>query len=491
MRKVLQRASTRLPSVVMLALAIAGAALLTAVPAASADEGEIAVHSTEIISEFPEGIRFKLEAESDSEIESVSVKFKAAVPRAAEVLAYLEHDAVPLVDGELFWRTNTSARYIPPGSLLSVRFEITDAAGNVLLTEPQDFVYQDPRFTWVEISDGPVTVAYHGPVKTRAENVLDAVAKTIRQMGPLLGADTSVPLRVTIYNNNREMLSSMPPRSATTGRELITEGRAFGDYNVVLVLGSGRLALGTAGHEVVHILVNRAGAGRLGFVPSWLNEGLAEFGNPEPSYSYDIALEFAIETDQLLPVIHMQAMPGDPEKAIIFYGQARSIVTYMVFRYGPDKMRELMAEIRGGARVASAVEDVYGVTLEELDSEWREAIGASEYVPSEVASRPTAEPLATIELYTIGAQTVLSGDEEEPGETTSSSESADTSRLPEIGDQPAEQTSDSEDASAATEQPSGGGCNATDGTNGMMDFSAALLIAGLGALAVRKRMRRR
>ena len=473
----------------MLGLVAAGAALLI-VPTASADEGPIIVHSTEVSSGFPEGILFKLSAESESEIESVSVMFKAAVPRAAEVLAYLEHDAAPLVDGELFWRTNTSARYIPPGSLLQVRFEIKDAAGNVFQTEPVDFVYQDPRFTWEEISEGPVTVAYHGPVKTRAENVLDAVSRTVQFMGPLLGADTSVPMRVTIYNNNREMLSSMPPRSATTGRELITEGRAFGDYNVVLVLGSGRLALGTAGHEVIHILVDRAGAGRLGFVPSWLNEGLAEFGNPEPSYSYDIALEFAIETDQLLPVIHMQAMPGDPEKAIIFYGQARSIVSYMVYRYGPDRMGQLMEALKSGKRVATAVEEVYGTTLEELDGEWRDAVGAPEYVASEVVSRPTAEAQPTIELYTLGSQTVLSGDEEEATETLASSESVGEPETSDADEQATDQTSISEDEPAATEQPAGGSCSATNGANGMMDFSAVLLLGGLAAFAVRKRIGR-
>ena len=468
----------------MLALAVAVAALLLLAPPASAQDGPIAVLSTEIVSEFPEGIRFKLSAESDSEIETVSVRFRAAVPRAAEVVAYLEHEAGPAVDSELFWRTNTSARYIPPGSLLDVRFVVEDAGGNVHETEPQDFVYHDPRFTWEEISEGPVTVAYHGPVKTRAENVLDAVSITINRMGPLLGADISVPMRVTIYNNNREMLSSMPPRSATTGRELVTEGRAFGDYNVVLVLGSGRLALGTAGHEVIHILVDRAGAGRLGFVPSWLNEGLAEFGNPEPSYSYDIALEFAIETNQLLPVIHMQAMPGDPEKAIIFYGQSRSIVTYMVYRYGPERMRELMAEMKGGTRANSAIEKVYGLTVEELDAEWREAIGAPEYVPLEVEAKPTAAPQPTIELYTIGSQTVLSGDDgeaEEPAPDASDDESADAG-------QPAEPQPDED---AAAEEQSGGSCGAPAGANRMVDFSAALLIAGLGAFAIHRRIRGR
>ena len=177
---------------------------------AGADEGPISVRSTEIITEFPEGIRFKIQAESDAEIVTTAVRFRS--PGQTEVFAYLEHEGGTLVDGELFWRTNTLARYIPPGSLLQVRFEVEDSEGNVYETEPRDFVYHDARFTWIEVSEGPITVAYHGPVNTRAENVLRTVLETIRFMGPILGADITTPIRVTMYNNNLEMIGALPPR---------------------------------------------------------------------------------------------------------------------------------------------------------------------------------------------------------------------------------------------------------------------------------------
>ena len=134
------------------------------------------------------------------------------------------------------------------------------------------------------------------------------------------------------------------------------------------------------------------------------------------------------------------------------------------------------------------MEEVYGTTLEELDGEWRDAVGAPEYVASEVVSRPTAEAQPTIELYTIGSQTVLSGDEEEAVETLASSESVGEPETSDADEQATDQTSNSEDEPAATGQPAGGSCSATNGANGMMDFSAVLLLGGLAAFAVRKRI---
>ncbi len=189
-----------------------------------------------------------------------------------------------------------------------------------------------------------------------------------------------------------------PPGSSTIRRELITEGQAFTDIGTLLVLGGGRGATGTASHELTHILNHRAGDSIIRRIPSWLDEGLAEFGNVAPGFSYDIALEFALGTDRLLPITSMPVLPGDPEDVIIFYGQARSIVEYMIAAYGPARMRELLAVFREGTNMDDAIEQVYGISRIELENNWREIIGAPMYVPPERDSaRPTPIPRRAIQ----------------------------------------------------------------------------------------------
>ena len=296
---------------------------------ASADDSPISVDSFSMTSEFPEGFRIKVETSGENPITSVAVRIRIGL-RTRGIYDYLCQDKpgqlcgdeATVVDSELFWRTNSGARYIPPGTIITYNFEVEDSEGNRLETEQEQFIYEDARFDWKEVSDGPVTVAYYGPVKTRAEIVLNAITQTMAMMGPLLGADTSLPIRVTMYVSNRDMIGALPPGSTTIRRELVTEGQAFGEIGTLLVLGGGRMAEGTASHEVTHILVDRGGRGIFRSIPPWLNEGLAEYGNIAPGFSYDIALEFAIGTNRLLPVMFMDALPGDPEDVIIFYGHS-------------------------------------------------------------------------------------------------------------------------------------------------------------------------
>ena len=187
---------------VLLALApLLAAPLLFWSVASTYAEGEpIRLTSSSATSEFPEGIRFKAEVEGEAEISSVAVRLRVG-QQTGEAYEYLDFDA----------------RYIPPGTIITYNFEIEDVDGNRLDTDPRELIYHDARFEWKEVSEGAVTVAYHGPVKTRAEIVRDAIIQTLNIVGPTLGVDITVPIRVTMYNNVKEMLEALPPGSTTIG----------------------------------------------------------------------------------------------------------------------------------------------------------------------------------------------------------------------------------------------------------------------------------
>ena len=477
---------------VILALTMAPL-LLWANGAAHADEGQIQVVSSGATSEFPEGIRFKLEATGGAEIASIAVRFRQGL-RARGAYDYLEYEEGELVDAELFWRTDTLGRYIPPGTILTYSFEVEDSEGTRLTTEPQQLIYYDARFDWLEVADGPVSVAYHGPVQARAKIVLNAITQTLAQMGPILGADTEEPIRVTMYNNVKEMLGALPPGSATVRRELVTEGQAFSDVGTLLVLGSGSMAKGTASHEVTHILTHRAGDSVFRGVPSWLNEGLSELGNIDPGYSYDIALDFAVATDRLLPITSLQIIPGNPEEAIIFYGQARSIVRFMVDKFGPGRMRELMATLQSGKRMDDALEDVYGVRRVGLENQWRRALGAPEYVPPAPGSAlPTAIPLPPVLPYSLTPQplsSTVSGNISTP--TPEAQEAVEpTPAAVAMAVTPAtEPETPTVSPQVDGVEPGGAACGLPQQGARGIDLAAVTLLVGLAGLGLRSRFRR-
>jgi hypothetical protein len=379
---------------VLLALAAGGGPLWAATPSQQSAEGAIKLISEGAESKFPESIRFFAEVQSQNALQDIRVNF-SATSRGVSQYNYLDipKDASGLVGGQFLLRLNTPDRYMPPGARMRYSFEITDKAGNKLTTTEKELMIVDarPKFKWESITAGPVTVMYSGPIETRAKTLADASWQTLKNMAPVTGAEIDTPITITIYANNADMIGAIQARSATISRELITEGQAFAAENVVLVL-AGRRDIGTASHEITHILVGRA-AGLGTPVPTWLNEGLAEYGNLDPTVSYDRFLDWGIDTNRITALHKLQSFPADPNLTIVSYGQARSVVGYMVRKYGPERMAGLLATIGQGRPVESALQTVYGIGLRQLDAEWREAVGAEPYV--EPAPVPTATPAQT------------------------------------------------------------------------------------------------
>lgn len=491
---------TRRPRLILILVscAIVAGALTSSAPAFAA-AGVINVTSSNVVSEFPEGMRFSIEVESENEIDEIAVKFRSGT-QEREVYGYMEFDSAKVVDSELFWRTNTAGRYIPPGTIIYYYFEIRDVNDGLLVTDIAEFIYEDARFEWDEVSDGVIAVAYHGPVKSRAEKILEAIVDTIEFMSPILGAETKDPIRTTMYNNVREMLDALPPGSTTIRRELITEGQAFTNLGTLLVLG-GRGDTGTAAHEVTHILVHRAGDSAARRVPSWLDEGLAEFGNLYQSISYDIALEFAMATDRLLPITSMPTLPGNPEDVIIFYGMAKSLIEYMVIVYGPTAMRDLLSSLKEGTSMDDAIMQIYGVSRIELENQWRGSFGAELYVPPDRDSaRPTPVARRTLGLFSLTPQagTEAVGDVSDtptPTPTPEPEPTAIPTATPAPTQPPAVSKSQTEESAEPdeTEPQSGGGCSAPIGPAAdspiRADLAIPLFVIGLVGLGLRRRRR--
>ena len=404
------------------------------VTADQTSQNPINVKSSLITSEFPKGIWLDIEVVSESKITEISSRLKIGQTKGTtyNYLCLNEQnknseswrckDIVPSknIKATLFWRTDTSGKYIPQGTLIEISFEIKDEKGNVLITPTTNFAYLDPNFKWEDISEGPVTLNYHGPVKSRAQKILDAIVETLEKVGPVLGADIDDPIMVTMYNNGKEMIDAQPPQSSTQGRELITEGQAFSNFGTLHLIGGDRNSIGTASHEVTHILVHRAGEGVFRKVPTWLNEGLAEWANIDPAMSYDIALEFAVATDRVPVITKGITMPGKPEDAIIFYGASRSIVTYLISEYGAQKMYSLLSELKSDVKLEDSIQKVYGFDTVILENTWRNKIGAKEYTENKSSLIvPTAKPIKTIKPFSLNdnSQITKGGIEINPDDT--------------------------------------------------------------------------
>lgn len=367
-------------------------------------DASIRIISQSAISEFPSGLRFNIQADSDNPIEQIALRMKFGQQKSG-VYEYFEFTSSENVTAELFWNTNTASKYVPPGTIVFYSFEIVTINGDKLNSDENQMIFYDSRFDWNEMSKDLVSVAYHGPVKNRATEILDTIIETSNIMAPIVGDLPPEPIRVTLYNNVREMLPALPPGSETIRRELITEGQAFVDFGTLMILAGGSGAVGTAAHEVTHILVHRAGDSVFRNIPSWLDEGLAEYGNKEPAFSYDVALDYAVHTDNLLPITSMPSMPGTPEDIIIYYGQSKSIIEYIINVYGTGNMKDLLSMMKSGKNIDESFQSIYKKTKENMENEWREYIGASPYEwDKEDISLPTPVPRPDVKIFSLTPQ---------------------------------------------------------------------------------------
>ena len=475
--------SRRFRLVIMLLALILAA---VAVPwLASADEGGVTVSEATAESQFPDGIVFRVAAESPSIIDDVRVFFKKSDQSGRSAYRSIEVEPGENVTGETLLPATGGADYFPPGTKITYHFEVWDKAGEVTRTEETEFVYLDNRFHWLTLSDDLITVYYYSEyVEERARIILEAARQTMDNMVPVLGIAPTEPLRIVTYNNYRHMSMALPFRSQAVREELQAQGMAFADERVLLIHGYDPTVTGTTSHEFVHLLVAEAAGGTAAAVPAWLNEGLAEYGNIDKTDDYDAALRYGIYTRRIRPLWYLQSFTGEPEDILIAYGHGKSVVSYMIARWGEQRIPELFNAIRQSQDIDTALLRVYGLDQHGMDTAWRLAMGLEPLPsPEELESRmqDTGETAGT-EEGTAAEETTPEPDTSQ-AESTATEEATQEPQPAPAGSEPAlstvTPTEEPEDSATA------GGCSAPPGGSASIGLGTLALMAGplgLGAL---------
>ena len=226
-----------------------------------ADDAGIEVTEVSAESQFPDGIKFHIEARSNDEISEIRVFFRLLGGSLGSAYRAVEFSPGTSISGQSTLLSGTGGNYIPPGTILRYSFEVRVKGGGLHRTPDREMMYTDGRFDWETASDGLITVFYYDGDSEKANGVLDAASQAMERMAPVLGLESSDPMRILTYNEYSDMLPAIPFRSQATREQLITEGLAFADQRVLLVFNPGDSAKGTVAHEFTHLLVAQA-AGR-------------------------------------------------------------------------------------------------------------------------------------------------------------------------------------------------------------------------------------
>ena len=174
-------------------------------------------------------------------------------------------------------------------------------------------------------------------------------------------------MRAVIVNTQKESLKSFPKISMSATRDNIYGGFAFHDYGVFIIRG---LSVDAMIHEATHLLMNQKMNSPLSRVPAWLSEGLAMYFEIDSKHRTRTA-EIGYLQKKLRPLSSMESVPGKSMDIRIFYAHSQEIVRYLIDTEGKEKFLNLLIQINSGARADTAVIDVYGRSLDDLDKSWR------------------------------------------------------------------------------------------------------------------------
>jgi len=340
---------------------------------------------------FPDSITLRATLKSDAPITSVVLEYGTGELTCGTVLAkaFPQYTPATSVDVEWIWEMKQSGS-LPPGTSLWWRWRYTDENGVESLSEKKTVTWIDSKHNWQTLTSGFINLHWYSGDQSFAQDLLNAAELGLERLEVDAGLQPDAPIHLYIYGNTEDMRDAILYEPGWTG------GLAYPGHNIVIIGISERdieWGRSTIAHELTHVLVGHLTFSCLGDVPTWLNEGLAVYGEGELDENSKTQLNEAIGNDELLTLRSLSGGFSEvSSKAHLSYSQSYSVVKFLIETYGQDQVNSLLIALRDGTTIDGALLKVYGFDVEGLEDAWRDAIGAT---PQLASAQPTAQPTPT------------------------------------------------------------------------------------------------
>ena len=337
---------------------------------------EVSITSNRAIADFPNTIAFTLEGSSTSPVATINLEYGTDKRSVVSEISRVEPEYAPEVKIRTSWVWEMKKTgSLPPGARVWWQWRVTDEADRTYVTPRQTIVFEDSRYQWqVEVASNLDIYWY-----SLGANLVKELTEGVESRLSRVKLEVSIPddrkPKVFVYPSAEEL------RSAVLFTQEWTGALAFWDYNIILIpVRSDNLewAKRTLAHEITHLLVREVTFGPFGDIPTWLNEGLAQYAEGEmEEYQCEI-LNRAIKEDKLISVRSLgSSFPADPDQARLAYAQSLSLVSYLVETYGWADMRELLVVFKEGSTYDNALQKVYSIDIQGLEERWLAYVGAN------------------------------------------------------------------------------------------------------------------
>ena len=320
---------------------------------------------------FSQSLTFGLEAQSGSPITEVILFYGLQGER---LVRRIYPKFTPGTEVRVEHVEELESGQFAPGARILYWWRLTVGEGTTLETAPETFEYTDDNQSWRTLPGQRVDLLWYGKDEAKAKDLLARAEEAIDRLQVDIDVSLDRRVRISVYNSDRDMSAALARRSQGYDQRVTTLGVAVSE-DTLLLLGPHSDVRQTVAHELSHIVVHMATRNPYTDLPRWLDEGLAMYAEGTLPGDNQDALEAGIKEDRLLSIRSMSSYSGQASQVDLFYGEAYSVVAFMLKEFGAPKMRELLAVFTEGTLQEEALRRVYGFGLAELDNRWRESLG--------------------------------------------------------------------------------------------------------------------
>jgi hypothetical protein len=373
-----------------LAALVALSMLLVGAASAVRAQSTIEVTNSTAESSFPNGITFTLDATTGGSVSDIRLVYQVA-PDGVRVTNVPQCTSGASVHCTFIF-ANSRGYPLIPGAEVTYFWRIS-AAGATQESQPQTVTYEDSRFDWQTITEGNVTIWWYSGSEAEARAVLEAGRDSLARNSALLKTQVTFPVKIFYYASAQAM---RPAILADNPQGVMTLGEAV--YSDTVVVAADVEPQDIARHEVAHIVVRQAVHGPYEMnVPLWLHEGTAVLAQSQPLEGDRRAIEAAIRSGQVISVRSMSSASSGAlsDRVFLYYGEAWSLVKFLVDTYGDDAFAQLFATLKQGATTAQSLQQVYGFDQDGFENAWRASVGLPPRQPVTPEEAGQATPAAT------------------------------------------------------------------------------------------------
>ena len=235
-------------------------------------------------------------------------------------------------------------------------------------------IVQYRKFDWHYIQTENFDIYYYDSAKEQAEFVAYHAEEAYEKIELLLGWGLKDRRNIIVYNSHNEFQeTNVIPVYMEEGILGVTE------------LGKNRMVIPYEGslkgfkhviyHELVHVFINDGVYGgsimsaiknRI-IIPSWMNEGLAEYVADDWSTNSDMWLrDITINSQQMPNISHLGGY--------LAYRGGQSVWEFITNKWGDEIIAEILHNIKLKKNVNKGIENSLNIDIKELSSQWHKYI---------------------------------------------------------------------------------------------------------------------